>query len=385
MRILEGGTVDVVMSETSLVYLEGLRYRPRPVIQSYAAYDAYLDQVNADKLQAPGAPDFILFHVHPGGDRYWFSEETRTRLAILQWYDDIGRFENFLVLKRRARSRTLLRSEGTSGQGRLGRPLGVSSEPYTLTVGSFAVRYSLLGQLARILLQPPRLDVTLRLRDGASLRYRATVPLFRDGVVIDRFVAEELGPARAFLDGAWDMLPPVQDVTFDTSQGWGFRDRFDYLLQRVHLTPEGGSPGAADGDWASVEGDTLLLRLGGALPQSSRDVEWSSDACGDGVIERVTPAAGTKIEASGWAFVVSAGKPADAVFATTGAALQPGILATALVGSSRPDVAQVHGQNARTTGWHLTVAARGIDPRKLRFWAFDMEARRAYPLCSAVP
>ena len=103
------------------------------------------------------------------------------------------------------------------------------------------------------------------------------------------------------------------------------------------------------------------------------------------MIERVTPAAGTKIEASGWAFVVSAGKPADAVFATTGAALQPGILATALVGSSRPDVALVHGQNARTTGWHLTVAARGIDPRKLRFWAFDMEARRAYPLCSAVP
>ncbi|TMD19365.1 MAG: hypothetical protein E6I99_15365, partial [Chloroflexi bacterium] len=91
VRVLKSGTVDVVMSETSLVYLEGLRYRPRPVIQSYAAYDAYLDGVNANEVQASGAPDFILIHVHPGGDRYWFSEETRTRLAMLQWYDDIGR------------------------------------------------------------------------------------------------------------------------------------------------------------------------------------------------------------------------------------------------------------------------------------------------------
>ena len=172
------------------------------------------------------------------------------------------------------------------------------------------------------------------------------------------------------------MLPPVQDVTFDTSQGWGFRDRFDYLLQRVHLTPEGGSPGAADGDWASVEGDTLLLRLGGALPQSSRDVEWSSDACGDGVIERVTPAAGTKIEASGWAFVVSAGKPADAVFATTPRSLgtSPSSLPTPTVGPSSPNLraAAVRRRSACDT---RTVSAVTVSARP----------RRAYPLCSAVP
>ncbi|TMB09746.1 MAG: hypothetical protein E6J65_28595 [Deltaproteobacteria bacterium] len=387
MRVLKSGTVDVVMSETSLVYLEGLRYRPRPVIQSYAAYDAYLDGVNANEVQASGAPDFILFHVHPGGDRYWFSEETRTRLAMLQWYDDIGRFESFLVLKRRAHRRTLLQSEGASEQGRLGRPMRMSSAPGGLTVGSFAIHYSLLGQLARLLLQPPQLYVTLRLRGGASPRYRAIVPIFRNGVVIDRFVAEDLVPARAFLDGEWDTLPPIQDITFETGQAWGFQDRFDYVLRHVRLTSEEGGQvlRAPADDWAAVEGDTRLLRLAGALPEGSREIEWAFGACRGGVVERITPAIGTKTDVSGWAFVESARKPPDAIFATTGEGLRPGILATAVVGSSRPDVAQVHGQSARTTGWHLMVSARGVDPRKLRFWAFDMDARRAYPLCSAVP
>lgn len=384
VRVLKSGTVDVVMSETSLVYLEGLRYRPRPVIQSYAAYDAYLDGVNADRFQSSDAPDFILFHVHPGGDRYWFSDETKTRLTMLQWYDDLGRFESFVVLKRRLRPRTLLRSAGSSGLGRLGRPVQVSSAPNQLTVGSFAINYSTLGKLARLVLQPPPLYVTLRLQTGAPVRYRAIVPIFQGGVVIDRFVAEDLVPARQFLAGKWDTLPRIEDVTFDTTETWGFERQFHYIMQHVELTAENDNPvqAAAADPWAAVEGDTRLLRLGGALPADPGEITWLFGSCRGGVVERIVPATGTKVDVAGWAFVEPTRRPPDAVIATAGVGLRPDVVAAALVGSSRPDVAQAYKQeSALATGWHVTMSAPPIDPRKMTFWAYDMAERRAYPLC----
>src|SRR5205085_7179746 len=54
------GTVDVYGNWQSVAIAHGLDYRPRPVFQSYIAYDAALATMNADHLRdAP--PRSILF------------------------------------------------------------------------------------------------------------------------------------------------------------------------------------------------------------------------------------------------------------------------------------------------------------------------------------
>jgi hypothetical protein len=71
---------------------------------------------------------------------------------------------------------------------------------------------------------------------------------------------------------------------------------------------------------------------------------------------------------------------------TTGTGTGSAVIAAALVGTLRPDVAKAYGQeNARATGWHVTLSAPSADPRQMTYWAFDMAERRAYPLCSIAP
>src|SRR5262249_21187426 len=55
------GTIDIYSYGQIIVFANGLRWRPRPIFQSYQSYTAELAKRNADHLQAAYAPDNIAF------------------------------------------------------------------------------------------------------------------------------------------------------------------------------------------------------------------------------------------------------------------------------------------------------------------------------------
>ncbi|HLZ87907.1 MAG TPA: hypothetical protein VKQ52_11720, partial [Puia sp.] len=90
-KIIGDSTVDIMPHEVSTLYFNGLRYDPRPVIQSYSAYSEYLDKLNYAKYTSPDAPQYVLFNIGSVDDRVPFFDETRTKLALLDRYEVAGR------------------------------------------------------------------------------------------------------------------------------------------------------------------------------------------------------------------------------------------------------------------------------------------------------
>ncbi len=99
---------------------------------------------------------------------------------------------------------------------------------------SVRIDYSILGRLARLLFQPPKLSVTMQLEDGSQDTYRAVPAIAEEGVLVNRFVDSTDGAKVFFLhDG--DLNPRVKRISFDSSNHWGFVDRVSYQIERLRL------------------------------------------------------------------------------------------------------------------------------------------------------
>lgn len=90
LSLLRGKTVHVAPYETALVWAYGLRWRPLPVFQSYAAYTTGLDQLNANTVNSSRAPQRILLSAGPGIDgRFQPFDEPLTERSILCRYQEL--------------------------------------------------------------------------------------------------------------------------------------------------------------------------------------------------------------------------------------------------------------------------------------------------------
>jgi len=94
------GTVDIYSFSQGLVLANGLQYQPRPVFQSYLAYTPELEQINADSLTGPRAPDSILFDVQTIDGNFPSSEDGLAWPQILTHYDAVDASKTVLLLER---------------------------------------------------------------------------------------------------------------------------------------------------------------------------------------------------------------------------------------------------------------------------------------------
>jgi hypothetical protein len=188
--IIGNGSADIIPTEISTLYFNGIHYNPRPVMQSYSAYNRYLDSLNQQKYLSAGAPDFLLLSINAIDGRYPFFDETRTKLAILERYTVEGQINGDLLLKKRpvpASFRPVLTDTIT---GKLGENIPVSKTSNLLFSRIF-FRYNIWGAAKRLLYQPPALKITLTLDNGESRTFRAIKPILEDGVILNKFLESE--------------------------------------------------------------------------------------------------------------------------------------------------------------------------------------------------
>ncbi len=179
--------VDIFPYEISLLYFNNLNYRPRPVIQSYSAYDPYLDKLNAQFLSRKAAPEYLLFAANSIDKRYPLWDEGLTKQAILSNYDFLGQKKGLILLKKRKQARsqklTLKRQETVH----LGDTIWVE-EPEGLEVIVPEIAYTALGKVLRFGYQPPPLFIELILADDTILQYRAIPTLLESGVIANKCI-----------------------------------------------------------------------------------------------------------------------------------------------------------------------------------------------------
>jgi hypothetical protein len=218
---IDDGTVDAVPFDIASVRANGWRWRPRPMLQSYAAYTPALDRLDAEHILGPRAADFLLLDWTAIDGRHPFLEEP------LAWRSILARYR--LVLDGRG---PLLLARAVASPPATLRPLGAVSarwdEPLRLPrhdgilVARVAVVRSLYGSVRNLLYRtdPVFLDVTYS--SGETRRWRTVWPNLASG-----FIAGALPRSRdeftAFLQSRGHASDPAVSIAFDTPGPVQFR------------------------------------------------------------------------------------------------------------------------------------------------------------------
>jgi hypothetical protein len=282
--IIGTSNVDIIPWEISEIFVNHLNYNPRPVIQSYSAYDRYLDQKNADKYSSASAPDFLLFSLMTIDDRYAFWDESITRRTMLSNYEliadnlpGIGQkrkekcFDNayylaknpdlapaiaegkyvsaydqyqkagkrwyrpaceeyeVVLLKKRVKPLEAKVIQRQAVQLALNKEFRVKESDALLYLYA-NVRYTWVGELLRIFIQPPSLKAKLKFGDGTEESYSAVVPIVKTGILINKQVTTTAEAADFFFNQGRGSKR-IAGVTFEAP--FGFEKTIGAELEEV--------------------------------------------------------------------------------------------------------------------------------------------------------
>lgn len=281
-HIIGAGTVDAFPWHYSWVAANQLRVAPRHVIQSYAAYHPWLDQLDADFFSGPNAPDFVIFHLKPydeGGqfrgldDRYLLQDAPKTLEQMMDRYRIRVRHARFLLLEKttahhwRGAWQTLPLREGWPAQ--------IPQKPVAVRIkGEF--HKTALGRVQSLLYKDAPIFADVH-TGGVTRRIKLVPALFREGVWLAPWLELPNGREPYRLPDALDWLMPagwtadtaafeLEWREIDPASGWipEFRPEmaratnWNLLPEAAEVAPEGFSPG-----WSKTYGvgDTIPAEL----------------------------------------------------------------------------------------------------------------------------
>lgn len=160
------GDHSIAIYPVKMVYaaMNPIRFTPFPVIQAYSAYTPYLDGWDAEFLDNPRRPDFVLFEWHPIDGRHPLLDCPQTALALYRNYEFDSAYGTILLLH--ARSKPL--PSGMQLVERTTMTLGKMLDDTKMAMGQplhFATRnpisvrvfldYTLQGRLADLFFRVP--------------------------------------------------------------------------------------------------------------------------------------------------------------------------------------------------------------------------------------
>ncbi|MGH2764927.1 MAG: hypothetical protein ACRDKA_03280 [Actinomycetota bacterium] len=186
----DGGAVDVVPWEIVFTEANALPWEPNPVLQTYSAYTASLDQRTAIHFTSPDAPEFLLVQFieidarHPmlGAPAFWRAMLERYAPSHLPIAD--GEFGRVALLRRREAPREVgLRPFGRTS-GRIGRWIDLPSSP-GLVFGSVRLRHDLSGRLAALAWRVEPMLIDLKLAEGGVITVRFLPSTAENGLLLN--------------------------------------------------------------------------------------------------------------------------------------------------------------------------------------------------------
>jgi hypothetical protein len=234
LSYLYKGSVDIFPYDIYYAAAYQLRYNPRPIFQTYSAYNQALDSINAHKIQSNTAPDFILFsNKWHKKERLAFHEETFTKLALMANYSIISIekskiWPQYIVLGRDKEPKKYRLHLIKKNSLYLG-------EHKSLVLGKFKITYTFWGKLIRLLFQPPQVTYTLGFADGHEQQHTAIVPNLENGIFVNRYITNSHNTEEliTFFESFGTQTVPVTQIKFDVDWIWGVEKQIQYSLEEV--------------------------------------------------------------------------------------------------------------------------------------------------------
>jgi hypothetical protein len=174
-------TVDVFGQSQAYALFNDLNYRPRPVFQSYFAFNSALMEANERAFASNAAPEFVLFNFEAIDGRFPPLEDARVLRTLLSDYTLVGAEAPFLLLKHQTSSvprMTLLRE----GVVRPDEPISVGEYGDVDLWLEISLAPSMEGRLRQAIYKPTEVYLAVWGQSTAqAAMFRAPVPMLAAG------------------------------------------------------------------------------------------------------------------------------------------------------------------------------------------------------------
>ncbi len=188
------GTTDVYSFSQAALLAAGLKWAPRPVLQSYSAYTPELLRADAEHLTGPNAPRNVIFSVQPIDGRLPMLEDGNSWPLLLSLYRTnqvihLGSYgTDAAILERRAIPGTFkLEPLGTQDL-RFGERIALPQDLQSVVWAEVEMRPSLIGRLWGLLYKSPLLFITYPMPDGTESAFRYIYRMGETGFVLSPVV-----------------------------------------------------------------------------------------------------------------------------------------------------------------------------------------------------
>ncbi|MBW8325794.1 MAG: hypothetical protein K0M50_13595 [Prolixibacteraceae bacterium] len=192
-------SVDIYPWDYTIIAANQLNWKPRPVIQSYAAYTSWLDKKNAVHFSSANAPEYFIFglnNITPdlnGGklvsidNRYLLNDEPQTLIELIKNYSRVYSNENFLVYRKRVQALDVNSLLTETLSTKWNEWITVPNYTNQLTRLKLHIGRSFSGNVKSFLYKDELYYMYFKTKDGSILKYRIVPQNAADGIWISPF------------------------------------------------------------------------------------------------------------------------------------------------------------------------------------------------------
>lgn len=203
-KLVARAPVDVFGQDQLYAIINHLNYRPRPIFQSYMAYNTVLARMNEQFYFSNASPEFVLFRLTPIDRRFAPLEDGAVLRDLLVNFEPVEGENQFLLLKRKV-ARTIpklaLLREGTVHPG---EPILLNESNQTDLWLQVTLKPTLLGRARQFFFKPTNVRLAVwrnSSKQGASW-FRAPAPMLAAGFVASPMLANTDDTLNLYADCA---------------------------------------------------------------------------------------------------------------------------------------------------------------------------------------
>ncbi len=182
------GKVDVYPWNIQTLLENKLNYQHRPIIQSYAAYTPYLENLNFEHYNGPNAPEFVVFDLISIDYRLSFFDEPKLNLALLKNYEVVDEFDSFgrkqLLLQNKKDFRPIELRQIDEYAMDINSPLVPKRDIYY----EIEVYQTLTGKIKSLYDHAPEIELEISLKSDKNRKHRTSKLLLETGVFCENYM-----------------------------------------------------------------------------------------------------------------------------------------------------------------------------------------------------
>lgn len=215
------GTIDIYPTDQALVLAAGMRWSPRPIMQSYSAYTPALTEINKNHLADTSAPDNIIFSVAPINDRHPAMDDGPSWPYLLSNYQPTQKVGDYILLQHKPlQERTTPKASILSQYAfKLGSDVLLPNNT-AVVWATIDVRPTLLGKLAILAFKTSRLGMSVEMENSKKVTYRFIPEMAQSLFMLSPAIQTTDDFLNLYHDSKPTELSAQKTASFNVNGGW---------------------------------------------------------------------------------------------------------------------------------------------------------------------